>query len=338
MRDDPRTLPLTGFEVPRPAQRAVEPAPPLPEHERAARVLPAAVRLGTSSWSFPGWAGIVWSASHDRERLAREGLGAYAAHPLLGAVGLDSTFYRPLGARQGQAYRAAVGRDFRFLAKAHEHCTVARFPRHPRHGAQAGEANRRFLDPAYAADAAIAPLADGLGERLGAIVFQFPPQSTGALGGTGRIVERLHRFLDALPAGPLYAVEIRNADWLGPDYACALRDAGAVHCLCVHPRMPPPQTQARFVAPAMERALIARWNLGHGLDYEAARARFAPFDRLAAEDPATREALAALIAAQLGACPHAPIVVTVNNKAEGSAPLSVFRLAERTCELIEGAS
>ena len=343
MSNDPRTLPLPGFEPGSDphcgsssvTEAGVVPAPAQPRHDRVAASLPEALRLGTSSWGFPGWRGIVWAGSHPREQLAREGLGAYAHHPLLRAVGLDSTYYRPLGARQAEAYRSAVGPQFRFLAKAHEHCTLARFPRHPRYAAQAGEVNPRFLDASYAGDAVVAPLAEGLGTRLGAVLFQFPPQPTAALGGVPRIVERLHRFLDALPAGPLYAVEIRNADWLGPDYARALRAAGAVHCLGVHPRMPPPEAQARIAAPAMERALVVRWNLGHGLAYEAARERYAPFDRLAAEDPPTRDALAGLIARHLVEWPERPTLAIVNNKAEGCAPLSVFELAGRTAELVE---
>src|SRR5512143_109764 len=60
--------------------------------------LPADVRLGTSSWSFPGWRGIVWDRDASPALLAREGLAAYARHPLLRTVGLDRTYYAPMTA------------------------------------------------------------------------------------------------------------------------------------------------------------------------------------------------------------------------------------------------
>src|SRR5512137_2496942 len=60
--------------------------------------LPALVRLGSSSWSFPGWAGLVWARHHPADVLSADGLLAYARHPLLRAVGVDRTFYAPLPA------------------------------------------------------------------------------------------------------------------------------------------------------------------------------------------------------------------------------------------------
>ena len=50
--------------------------------------LPPGVRLGTSSWAFPGWAGLVYDGDYAEAKLAREGLAAYAAHPFLRSVGI----------------------------------------------------------------------------------------------------------------------------------------------------------------------------------------------------------------------------------------------------------
>ena len=44
-----------------------------------ARRIPARVRFGTSSWSFPGWKGLVYSRGATETSLAREGLREYAA-------------------------------------------------------------------------------------------------------------------------------------------------------------------------------------------------------------------------------------------------------------------
>jgi uncharacterized protein YecE (DUF72 family) len=309
-----------------PEHERVGPAELAPGLGRLGAALPRRLRLGTSSWSFPGWAGLVWDRAHGAERLAREGLAAYAQHPLLRAVGLDRTYYAPLPSHALAAYAAQVPEDFRFLVKAHEACTLARFPRGPRGGPAPGAPNPRFLDAAYASEAVVAPFVEGLGAKGGVLVFQFPPQDEGALGGPDAFAERLHRFLAALPRGPCYAVEIRNASWLSERYAAALREAGAVHCLTVHPSMPGLAAQARIAAAALAGPCVVRWMLRSGTSYEAARDRYRPFDRLVDEDPSTRAEVATLC---LGAAERrADSYVIANNKAEGSAPLTLLRLAE----------
>jgi uncharacterized protein YecE (DUF72 family) len=318
----PQNLSLPGMEPP----PAVGAAVPAADVLRVASALPPALRLGTSSWSFPGWAGIVYDRDYRQPLLAQAGLAAYARHPLLRAVGVDRTYYAPMSEAELAAYRDAVPADFRFVLKAHEHCTTARFPQHRRHGALAGCDNPRFLDVRHATERVVMPAVAALGETLGALVFQFPPQPREALGGPRGFAGRLARFLEALPVGPLYAVEIRDRALLTHAYLRALDAGGATHCLGVHPRMPAPAEQAQFASEAMTDALVARWNLGHGLAYEAARSRYAPFDAIVDEDVGSREALAGLC---IGAtASDRPAYVLVNNKAEGSAPLSALRLAE----------
>ena len=80
--------------------------------------LPSGLRMGTSSWSFPGWEGIVYDRRASQSTLARHGLSAYAAHPLLRTVGVDRTYYHPIAADEFRAYADDVPDDFRFLVKA----------------------------------------------------------------------------------------------------------------------------------------------------------------------------------------------------------------------------
>jgi uncharacterized protein YecE (DUF72 family) len=307
-----------------------EPAPPSAELLTLGARLPAEVRLGTSSWSFPGWTGLVYARPTGQLTLARAGLPAYARHPLLRTVGIDRTFYGPVPAETFRGWADAVPDAFRFLAKAHEEITLARFPDQERYRARRGERNPRFLDAAYAADAVVAPFVEGLGGKAGPLVFQFPPQDVDRLGGPGRFADRLHRFLAALPPGPLYGVEVRNRELLVPAYRDALGAVGAIPVLAAWGPMPPVAEQAERTGALGGRALVVRWMLHPGLRYEEARELFAPFDRLLDEDLATRSGIARLAAAtlQLGR----PVYVTINNKAEGSAPVSAERLARSIVE------
>jgi uncharacterized protein YecE (DUF72 family) len=287
-----------------------------------ARRLPPDVFLGTSSWSFPGWQGLVYDREATPATLARAGLPAYAAHPVLHAVGLDRTFYAPMTRDAFAALTTQVPAGFRFVMKALETATVAVFPRHARYGAQAGQANPHFLEAAHVTETLLRPAIDGLGAWLGTVVFQLPPQSPMVLGGPARFAMRLRAFLRELPAGPPYALEIRNRELLSLDLARALADTGAVPCFTVHPAMPPLDVQAAALAPALASPLVVRWMLGDGQDYEAARDRYAPFDRIVDPDPDTRARVVELVRR----APR-PAYVLINNKAEGSAPASAVLLA-----------
>jgi uncharacterized protein YecE (DUF72 family) len=303
-----------------------------PELAAVASRLPRGIYLGTSSWSFPGWAGLVYDRPASAASLARHGLAAYAQHPVLRAVGIDRTYYAPLDVAIFSTYAAQVPAGFRFLVKAHEFCTLARFPNHERYGKRGGTHNQVFLDPDYAADVVVGPALDGLGDKAGPILFQFPPQDLAALGGAEAFVDRLYRFLAALPAGPLYAVEIRNHAVLSARYAAALVDAGVCHCFNAHPSMPELPAQAAVVAAGSAPAMVARWMLQRRFGYDEARAAYQPFDRIVDDDPDTRDALAVLCRDAVRAA--RPAFVIINNKAEGSAPLSAFALARRVADLL----
>ncbi len=290
----------------------------------AHRISPT-IHLGTSSWSFPGWNGIVYDRSASEAVLARSGLAAYAQHPLFRSVGIDRTFYAPIDASQFARYAADVPDQFRFLCKAHDQITS---PIIFQRGASraAADPSPYFLDAAYAADAVVAPFVDGLGPKAGPLVFQFTPMSKKLLGDPARFIDRLAAFLTALPRGPLYAVEIRNRELLTPAYAAALRAAQVAHCITIHPTMPSPADQSQIASPDSAPALVVRWMLNSKFDFETARDEYAPFNRLVDEDPTSRAQIAAL--AILAAARNQPVYVVVNNKAEGSSPLSVRKLAE----------
>jgi uncharacterized protein YecE (DUF72 family) len=317
------------FELPR---EEVAPAERDPAHAAIAAALPALVKLGTMSWSFPGWRGVVYGKNADAKRLSELGLTAYSQHPLLGAVEIDRSYYEPLFAAQYRAYAEQVPDDFRFVVKAHEDCTVNRFPGHDRYGKKRGQPNPRFLDAAYAAEAVVAPAAEGLGSKLGVIVFQFPPQDAGS---PEEFASRLGAFLARLPEGVPCAVELRNPELFTNAYSEALVAAGALHCHNVWGAMPSVLTQARLVPPAARRPLVVRWLLREGDDYEGARSRFAPFSRLVEEDRMSRESIATLIAKALKH--RVPALVVVNNKAEGCSPESVVRLGARIADLLAAA-
>ena len=287
-----------------------------------AAALPRSVYLGTSTWSFAGWQGLVYDGAYEESKLAREGLAAYAKHPLLRAVGVDRSFYAPVGVTTLERWRAAVPAHFRFLMKAHAALTTPRTAPRPEFLRGAPEA---FLDADYATHTVIDPARRVLGERLGVVLFQFSPLGERVLRHRSLLLEKLEAFLRALPRDVHYAIEWRDAAMLGPDYQQMLAAAGAVHGLCGHPRMP--ALDAQGADPEARGPLVIRWLLAPGRQYEEAKAAYAPFDRLVDPDPLNRSRIVAL--GQQAVSRGREVIVIVNNKAEGSAPLSVAQLARQ---------
>lgn len=293
--------------------------------------LPPRIHLGTSSWSFPGWTGLVYAERNGKaateQILARHGLAAYAVHPLFRTVSLDRTFYAPLTAAEFSVYAAQVPGPFRFVVKAPSALTDPVIRK--RGSGEAARDNPSFLDGAAATATFVRPAIEGLGPKAGPLVFQFPPLGRRLLADRVRLAARIAAFMTVLPRGPLYAVEVRDPELVSREFAESLRHAGAVPCLAIHARMPSVAEQAKAIGLDREACtgpLVARWNLHAGRGYEDAKADYFPFNRLVEEDPASRDSLARL--ARDAAAADRDVFITINNKAEGSAPLSVVKLAE----------
>lgn len=314
--------------------RDVLPAAPSPELLALAAELPSQIHLGTSTWSFPGWNGIVYGDDYSNSKLSREGLTAYGAHPLLKTVSIDRSFYQALSVTEYLCYAQQVPEHFRFIVKAPMTITDATVR------AERGEPvslNPCFLNAQMAIDEFVTPCLEGLGAKAGALVFQLSPLPDQMLAQPAAFIERLAEFLTALPKLPegttCYAIEIRDASLLTPRFIRTLKAAGVRYCVGIHARMPDPLRQAAALAlldgePA--GPLIVRWSLHGGFKYEQAKAKYEPFNRLVDQDPATRASLAELAARY--ALAGQPVVIAVNNKAEGSAPLSCVELAREIIE------
>ena len=321
------------FEQPPPTRRTPSPGEVQPSWDSPlleAPPLPANIRLGTSSWFFPGWRGLVYEGVHPQAALSKKGLAAYAQIPLLRTVSLDRTFYAPITTIEYARYAAQVPDPFSFVVKAP--ALVCDAVTRDEQG-RGKVANPHFLDPAIAAREFVVPCLEGLGAKAGPLVFQVSPLPRGLVEEAPALIERLATFFAALPAElgrlrPLYALELRNAELLTPRLMRMLREVGARYCVGLHDRMPEVERQEaalRALDGDVPGDLVVRWNLHRGFLYQAAKQRYDPFDKLVDEDPETRRILARMAQAAFKA--GRKVWITANNKAEGSAPLSLLKLA-----------
>ena len=149
------------FDDSAPLYAPIVPMTPDAELRRLGERLPREIYLGSSSWNFPGWRGIVWGKLSSVTGLAERGLTAYAAYPVFRTAGIDRSYYRPLPTATYRQFADEVPDGFRFLVKAPQTVTDSQL-RHP--GTRRTEANPHYLDLKEAVETFVLPAAEGLGE------------------------------------------------------------------------------------------------------------------------------------------------------------------------------
>lgn len=284
------------------------------------------VRFGTSTWTYEGWQGQIYLRPYAKSRFAQECLGEYCQYqyqgePLFRTVGNDATFYRPPTANQLRRYLNQIPEDFEMCFKVWEEITIPSYAQHARYGAKAGQPNPRFLDAKLFTELVLTPYREAKFEpHTGPFLFEFQRHGL----STDEFCGRLDTFLSQLPSDFRYAVEIRNAGLLGPEYRHVLDKHGAAHVYNHWSSMPPLAEQHKrleaFTAPFTVMRLLTPLKMS----YEAAKKRAEPYDKIVAELPEMRRDTVELVKTAVAEQRRA--YVLVNNRAEGNAPLTVQAL------------
>jgi uncharacterized protein YecE (DUF72 family) len=287
----------------------------------ASRISPL-VRFGTSSWGFPGWRGLVYTVGRTEGWLSREGLREYVRHPLLRTVGIDRSYYARIPDDDLRRYADELPDGFPCCCKAPARVTSAVVPER---GSK--DANPHFLAPDLLIDDLLEPLARVFKGHAGPIVLQFPPMLRRAAIAPTVFIDALDEFLSALPREFSYGVELRDRALLTAAYSRVLTRHGAAHIYNLWTAMPLPAEQAGALPPETMPFAMVRLLVKPGATYEEQREAFAPFDRIVAPFERMREEVTEILARAIARA--IPAYVLVNNKAEGSAPLTIEALAER---------
>ncbi len=294
--------------------------PPLPfdEEQALAAGLPGGVRLGASSWTYPGWAGLVYPGKFAPRELVDRGLELYARNPLFRTVGVDRFFYDAPRQAEVDAIEAQLPPGFPCVVKVWNEYTSPVL--HTRE-----EPSPRFLDAGAFARETLVPFGRLVPRTT--FLFEFPPMAERNQIAAREFAERLGEFLASVPRGPRYAVELRERRLLTPRYLKVLTEQGVGHVINYWGRMPTVGEQLNIPGVLTAPFVVSRLLLRPGTDYEELETRYAPFDRLHQVDEAMRADTAALAARC--AAEGRELSVLVSNKVEGSAPLTVKGLAGR---------
>lgn len=159
------------------------------------------LHLGTSGFAYLEWKGTFYPAE-----VRSDGMLAYYATEF-SSVEINYTFQRSLSEKTAAKWAASTPEGFSFSPKAHRQIT------HNARLRDVGEPLSSFLK-------SISPL----GSRLGAVLFQCPPNLPADQS-------RLEEVLAALPGDRRFAFEFRHPSWDTPEVRQSLEARGVAWCV-----------------------------------------------------------------------------------------------------------
>jgi uncharacterized protein YecE (DUF72 family) len=194
------------------------------------------IRLGTSAFTAAGWPGTFYPEGLPE----RDYLSFYAQK--FDTVEIDSTFYRIPSLSTVRSWNEKTPKGFIFAAKVPQKIT------HEKVLQGCDEDWLQFLK-----------VMDALGEKLGPLLFQFPYLNKKAFIGVNDFLARLVPFLKKLPKGYKFVVEIRNKNWLVPQFVEALRERRVALALIDQAWMPRPAQWFDTFDPITADFTYVRW-------------------------------------------------------------------------------
>ncbi|MBN1446404.1 MAG: DUF72 domain-containing protein [Bacteroidetes bacterium] len=277
------------------------------------------LRIGTCSWKYPSWEGLVYSAPKGIDYLAE-----YAEK--YDTVEIDQWFWslhgpgkitlpRPETVRE---YAASVPPSFRFSVKVPNSITLSHYyrktktaPLEENPGFLSPELFLRFLDT-------LEPM-HGL---LGPLMLQFEYLNKQKMPSQTLFLERLEAFLDAVPHDFPIGIESRNPNYLNARYFSLLGEKQAHHVYLQGYYMPPAREVFAEAGPHETDVSVIRL---HGPDRKGMEEKSGgEWNRLIEKRDADLQEIAEMTHALLSQ--DVDVYLNINNHFEGSAPRTIERL------------
>lgn len=268
--------------------------------------------LGTSSFTAKGWEGAFYPRAIARSRWLEYYASRYPA------VEVDSSFYGVPDPATVARWNELTPSHFRFAFKAPQSITH----------------HKRMRDAAADLDELLYSV-DQLGEKLGPILFQFPYFKRREAGSVGEFLASVASFLEHLPPGRSWAVEMRNAEWIRVETVEFLAERHIALALADHPYL----GDASFWVERLGEEGIARMPflyirlLG---DRYAIEERTKVWYRVIEDRALSLDGWAELITRAESLPAARPGFVFANNHYEGFAPGTLERLRSRLAQQNSG--
>jgi len=284
--------------------------------------IPHLVKIGTCSWKYASWKGILYS-----EGVGNNYLSEYAKH--YDTVEIDQWFWslfpgnkvvlpKPEVVRE---YVSSVPKKFQFSIKVPNSITLTH------HYSQNKKIplieNPFFLSNELFVD--FYHLLEPMKENLATLIFQFEYLNKKKMPDQKIFQEKFSEFFSKCPSGVNYCVEIRNPNYLNKEYFTFLKSSNLSHVFLQGYYMPPIFTMYEKYRDLIEKFAVIRLIGGDRKAIEEKsqgdwsqlwEPKDGELDRLA-------DMMRDLIVKKVR------LFVNVNNHYEGSAPLTIARIISR---------
>jgi uncharacterized protein YecE (DUF72 family) len=298
---------------------------------RAADLAASGIFIGTSSWKYPGWRGLLydearytWRTKFAMSRFEKNCLAEYAE--VFKTVCVDAAYYSFPSVPYLESLAAQTPADFQFGFKVTDEITVKIFPNLPRFGQRAGQSNSHFLQ-ADAFERGFLRPCEAIRSRVGILIFEFSRFYPTDYEHGRQFVADLDSFLAKLPSGWPYAIEMRNKYWLKQEYFDCLARHKVTHVYNFWTEMPPVAEQMSLPGSQTNPELIAaRFLLKPGRSFENAVKSFEPYDQTKEINVEARQSGARLIKEAKKV--NRKTFIIVNNRLEGNALQTIHAMLD----------
>lgn len=279
------------------------------------------LRIGTCSWKFPSWYGLVYPAPKGINYLEW-----YAQH--YDTVEIDRWFWSLFGEdslglpklADVEEYRRSVPDSFVFTVKAPNSITLTHLYRKAK--ADPLVENPHFLSPALSRT--FLSRLDPLDNTLGPVMFQFEYLNRQKMASQSRFQELFGAFTAQLPTGYQYGLEVRNAKYLNHSFFEFLLGNQLCPVLLEGYWMPSiTDVYERWHSLIHRQEIIVIRLLGPDRQ-EIEKETGKRWDRIVAPKDEELAAIVEMVENLLARGPD--VYLNVNNHYEGSAPLTIERI------------
>ncbi|MBN2441798.1 MAG: DUF72 domain-containing protein [Spirochaetales bacterium] len=277
------------------------------------------IRIGTCSWKYPSWQGIVYSSENDINYLSE-----YAQK--YNTVEIDQWFWSLFGEKKvvlpqqavAREYAQSVGDDFLFTIKVPNSITLTH--EYNKKKSDPLRQNPHFLSAELFEGflAGIAPLKD----KTGLLMFQFEYLNKKKMASQSEFLDLLKAFIKKLPKDYSYGIEIRNPNYLNDGYFKFLQSEHCAHVFLQGYYMPDIFSLYNRFKDYIHDTVVIRLHGPGREDMEKNTGKV--WNRIVASKDEEITSLIDILKDLEKR--HVNVFVNVNNHYEGSAPLTIKKI------------
>ena len=281
----------------------------------------AKLRIGTCSWKYDSWKGIVYSGQTENNYLAE-----YAQH--FNTVEIDQWFWSLFAekkvllpnARDVNQYAESVHDDFRFTVKIPNSITLTHYYNKNKFAPLIPNPHFLSQDVFGAFLETLTPMKD----KIGVLIFQFEYLNLQKMSSLSEFIEKFEAFASSLNKEYIYGIEIRNPNFLKKPYFEFLQRNKLAPVLLQGYYMPPVKEAFKEMEGSLTSPVVLRL---HGPDRSSIEKKTGNiWNAIVEPKDEELEEIARLILFLLQK--DVDIFVNVNNHYEGSAPLTIQRIRD----------